>query len=119
MFFVGSCPGAMRHCCRIRTVEEPPMPDLPRKSDSGPSDDFDAPTELRDIGNGSLVGGCKVLSTLGECGFGLVYLAESRPIRRRVVLKVIKPGVASKQVIARFEAGSGDRVSRYLPGVVA
>ena len=82
-----------------------PMPDLPPTSDSDPVDDFDATTELRDIGSGAVVDGYKVLSTLGEGGFGVVYLAESQgPIRRRVALKVIKPGINSKPVIARFEA---------------
>jgi WD40 repeat protein/tRNA A-37 threonylcarbamoyl transferase component Bud32 len=47
----------------------------------------------------------KLLGILGEGGCGIVYLAEQeRPIRRRVALKVIKPGMDSKQVIARFEA---------------
>ena len=57
------------------------------------------------IGPGSHVGPYKLLSILGEGGFALVYLAEQeRPVRRRVALKVIKPGMDSKQVIARFEA---------------
>ena len=42
---------------------------------------------------------------LGEGGYGIVYLAEQqRPVKRRVALKVIKPGMDTKQVIARFEA---------------
>jgi len=54
---------------------------------------------------GTQVGPYKLLSVLGEGGFGIVYLAEQRePIRRQVALKVIKPGMDSKQVIARFEA---------------
>lgn len=49
--------------------------------------------------------GYHIISTLGEGGFGVVYLAEQqRPVKRRVALKVIKPGMDSKQVIARFEA---------------
>lgn len=51
------------------------------------------------------VGPYKVLQVLGEGGMGVVYLAEQQePIRRRVALKVIKPGMDSRQVIARFEA---------------
>jgi len=47
----------------------------------------------------------KLLSILGEGGMGIVYLAEQKePIRRQVALKVIKPGMDSKRVIARFEA---------------
>jgi tetratricopeptide (TPR) repeat protein len=47
----------------------------------------------------------KLLNVLGEGGMGIVYLAEqAEPIRRQVALKVIKPGMDSKRVIARFEA---------------
>ncbi|MFC1794900.1 tetratricopeptide repeat protein, partial [Planctomycetota bacterium] len=54
---------------------------------------------------GSQIGRYKLLSVLGEGGMGIVYLAEQKhPIRRKVALKVIKPGMDSKRVIARFEA---------------
>jgi eukaryotic-like serine/threonine-protein kinase len=54
---------------------------------------------------GSWVGSYKLLEVLGEGGMGVVYLAEqTRPIRRRVALKVIKPGMDSKKVVSRFEA---------------
>ena len=54
---------------------------------------------------GSWVGRYKLLSVLGEGGMGVVHLAEQQqPIRRQVALKVIKPGMDSKRVIARFEA---------------
>ena len=54
---------------------------------------------------GGQIGRYKLLSILGEGGMGIVYLAEQkRPIRRKVALKVIKPGMDSKRVIARFEA---------------
>ncbi len=47
----------------------------------------------------------RLMDVLGEGGMGMVYLAEQKePIRRRVALKVIKPGMDSKRVIARFEA---------------
>jgi len=51
------------------------------------------------------VGRYKILDKLGEGGMGVVYVAEqTEPIRRRVALKLIKLGMDSKQVIARFEA---------------
>ncbi len=54
---------------------------------------------------GGQIGRYKLLSVLGEGGMGIVYLAEQKhPIRRQVALKVIKPGMDSKRVIARFEA---------------
>jgi eukaryotic-like serine/threonine-protein kinase len=54
---------------------------------------------------GGQIGHYKLLSVLGEGGFGIVYLAEQKhPIKRQVALKIIKPGMDSKQVIARFEA---------------
>ncbi|MBL7187956.1 MAG: serine/threonine protein kinase [Phycisphaerae bacterium] len=54
---------------------------------------------------GGEIGRYKLLNVLGEGGMGIVYLAEQKqPIRRKVALKVIKPGMDSKRVIARFEA---------------
>ena len=54
---------------------------------------------------GGRIGPFKLLQLLGEGGFGSVYEAEQEePVRRRVALKVIKPGMDSREVIARFEA---------------
>ncbi|MBI3464967.1 MAG: protein kinase [Planctomycetes bacterium] len=54
---------------------------------------------------GTMIGPYKLLEQIGEGGMGLVYMAEQlRPVRRLVALKIIKPGMDSKQVIARFEA---------------
>jgi serine/threonine protein kinase len=54
---------------------------------------------------GDTVGRYKLLRQIGEGGFGTVFLAEqSHPVKRRVALKVIKPGMDSKEIIARFEA---------------
>src|SRR3954452_7519509 len=54
---------------------------------------------------GALVGPYKLLEQIGEGGMGVVYMAEQQvPIRRRVALKVIKVGMDTRQVIARFEA---------------
>jgi serine/threonine protein kinase len=53
---------------------------------------------------GSTVGPYKLLERVGGGGMGVVYMAEQlRPIRRKVALKIIKPGMDSGQVIARFE----------------
>src|SRR6185436_11936365 len=54
---------------------------------------------------GATVGRYKLLERIGEGGFGVVFMAEQQhPVRRRVALKVIKAGLDTKQVIARFEA---------------
>jgi serine/threonine protein kinase len=53
---------------------------------------------------GDWIGPYKLLNILGEGGYGIVYLAEQqRPIRRQVAVKVVKPGMDFKTVIARFE----------------
>jgi serine/threonine protein kinase/WD40 repeat protein len=54
---------------------------------------------------GSRIGPYKLLEQVGEGGFGVVYMAEQvEPVRRKVALKVLKAGMDSKQVVARFEA---------------
>jgi serine/threonine protein kinase len=54
---------------------------------------------------GTLIGPYKLLEQIGEGGFGVVYMAEQQePIRRRVALKIIKPGMDTREVIGRFEA---------------
>jgi serine/threonine protein kinase len=53
---------------------------------------------------GDEIGPYKLISALGEGGFGTVWLAERRkPFTQRVALKIIKPGMDSKAVIARFD----------------
>lgn len=55
-------------------------------------------------GVGDTIGPYRVLETIGEGGFGMVYLAEQRePVRRRVALKVLKAGMDSTEVVARFQ----------------
>jgi serine/threonine protein kinase/Tfp pilus assembly protein PilF len=56
-------------------------------------------------GPGTSIGPYKLMEQIGEGGMGLVFVAEQQePIRRKVALKVIKPGMDTRQVIARFEA---------------
>ena len=66
---------------------------------------------LLDVGSSSidltgvLIGRYRLLEQIGEGGMGVVYVAEqTEPVRRRVALKIIKPGMDSRQIIARFEA---------------
>src|SRR5436190_1530627 len=54
---------------------------------------------------GDRIGRYKLLQKIGEGGCGVVYMAEQEePVRRRVALKIIKLGMDTRQVIARFEA---------------
>ena len=54
---------------------------------------------------GVQLGRYKLLERIGEGGMGVVYMAEQRePVRRKVALKILRPGLDSEQVIARFEA---------------
>lgn len=60
---------------------------------------------LPNLQAGTVIGLYRVLQQLGEGGFGVVYMAEQQePVRRRVALNIIKLGMDTKQVIARFEA---------------
>jgi eukaryotic-like serine/threonine-protein kinase len=58
-----------------------------------------------DLASHPLIGPYKLLEELGEGGMGVVYMAQqTEPIKRKVALKIIKPGMDTRQVIARFEA---------------
>jgi serine/threonine protein kinase/tetratricopeptide (TPR) repeat protein len=69
--------------------------------DHSPMEDVALPVEEP----GTSIGPYKLREQIGEGGMGVVYVAEqTQPVRRRVALKIIKPGMDSRQVIARFEA---------------
>jgi serine/threonine-protein kinase len=54
---------------------------------------------------GTVIGPYKLMEQIGEGGMGLVFVAEQQqPVRRKVALKLIKPGMDTRQVVARFEA---------------
>jgi hypothetical protein len=74
----------------------------------GPSDQL-IPPPTTDApfpeGAQSVIGRYRLLEKIGEGGFGVVYVAEQKtPVRRRVALKIIKLGMDTRSVVARFEA---------------
>src|SRR6266496_5168274 len=89
-------------------LEEPAVsaPDsLHRLSAGGDSPTETVPAETLTEKAGDRIDRYKLLQQIGEGGCGVVYMAEQEePVRRRVALKVIKLGMDTKQVIARFEA---------------
>jgi serine/threonine protein kinase/tetratricopeptide (TPR) repeat protein len=94
-------------------LEAPAVNSLASDTQTGPLTDGRGPAAPGDgaspprpagEGPGSQVGPYTLLRPIGEGGMGTVFLAEqARPVRRQVALKVIKPGLDSRQVIARFE----------------
>jgi serine/threonine protein kinase/tetratricopeptide (TPR) repeat protein len=86
-----------------RFPESPPAAPLSATADLPLSATADLPPITE--GPGAVIGPYKLLESIGEGGMGVVYMAEqTRPLRRKVALKIIKPGMDTRQVIARFEA---------------
>ncbi len=84
-------------------LEAPAAPDL-AAGDLEPADLERADVESPDQ-RIKAIGPYKLIEPIAEGGMGVVYMAEQQePVRRMVALKIIKPGMDSKQVIARFEA---------------
>ena len=86
-----------------------PGEDTPdQSSDAQPPTVDDLPRtipEVRNDGSGTRIGPYQLIEILGQGGMGIVWRAEqTEPIRRQVALKIIKPGMDSAHVIARFEA---------------
>jgi WD40 repeat protein/serine/threonine protein kinase len=85
---------------------EQPAAEEGATSDVAPGRWIDPARAVRVLeGPGTRIGPYKLLQQIGEGGMGVVYMAEQEePVRRKVALKIIKPGMDSRQVIARFEA---------------
>ena len=91
---------------------------MPERDDRTPPEDDSTETAFPPDRAPERIGPYKILEKIGEGGMGIVYLAEQEaPLRRRVALKVIKPGMDSKQVLARFEAERQALALMNHPGV--
>jgi eukaryotic-like serine/threonine-protein kinase len=84
-----------------------PMPNEPAFSDAAIAAVFEEVLSRREGGSASefeSIGPYELIEKLGEGGFGIVWLAEqSEPVRREVAIKLIKPGIDSEEVLARFQ----------------
>lgn len=90
------------------TPPTPPTADLPASPSAPPSGPLSLSKSGHDLTGrekpGDFIGPYKLLEVIGEGGFGLVWLAERRsPMVQRLAIKIIKPGMDSAAVIARFE----------------
>src|ERR1051325_6990890 len=87
--------------------EKPVLETAPLRSldaDVAPSKKSERHTRTEAEAPGARIGPYKLLQLIGEGGFGAVFMAEQQqPVRRRVALKIIKLGMDTRQVVARFE----------------
>ncbi len=101
-FLAGACGQDFALLARVRALlhaHEAGEGSLPEKPRGAPS-----PGQLAEK-PGDRIGHYKLLEQIGEGGFGVVYMAEQEePVRRRVALKIIKLGMDTRRVVARFEA---------------
>src|SRR6266567_4171209 len=90
----------------LMAAHERPDPVLDAQTEEAkPTVKVDLPGDPVDAAVGVTIGRYKLLERVGEGGCGVVYVAEqTEPVRRRVALKVIKLGMDTKSVVARFEA---------------
>ena len=110
-FLSGACGSDLalrRQVESLLMVHAPASDFLPNEADGAtlldPTPRAAEPQRLEEI-PGTIIGRFKLLEKLGEGGFGAVWAAEQRePVKRRVALKIIKLGMDTQQVVARFEA---------------
>lgn len=91
-------------CGRDNTLRER-IESLLRASEGAGQSFLAGETERIHAGPGTLLGPYKLLEQIGEGGFGVVFMADqANPVRRRVAVKIVKPGMDSRRIVARFEA---------------
>ncbi len=102
----------LQHDIGDNFLEQPVLPTVAKRAvarlmPSAPfaTTEFSAKVPSPLVSSELLDGKFKLLQQIGEGGFGVVYMAEQvQPVRRRVAIKLIKPGLDSKNVVARFES---------------
>src|SRR5215472_10131298 len=98
----GLCAACMLECA---IEPEPSQRTAPAAAGIPASAQSAAKSRPEEETHGSTIGRYELLEKIGEGGFGVVYVAEQRePVKRRVALKIIKLGMDTKQVVARFAA---------------
>ena len=100
---LGNAPGGQCMRCLLQLgLSDFPIDDAPEAS-PGTGAPSSAPTSTAEK-PGDRIGRFRLVRPIGEGGFGVVFEAEQEePVRRRVALKVIKLGMDTKQVVARFK----------------
>ena len=98
------CASAWRPCCAPTRRRERSWSNRPWRQSQNRGDTATALVTPPDQ-SGGRIGRYKLLQQIGEGGCGVVYMADQEePVKRRVALKVIKPGMDTREVLARFEA---------------
>ena len=112
----GSCARCMMELGVDSTAEG--QPEAGSKSlPEGPEDTRASETSSGTAENRTVIGRYRILRLVGEGGMGVVYEAEQDPLRRTVALKIIKPGIASPELLRRFEQESQALGRLQHPGI--
>jgi len=100
----GFAPDGLCAACLLECALEPPEDIVPAGAPPAPRPTVKVALPEEET-PGAIIGRYKLLEKVGEGGFGVIYVAEQRePVKRRVALKIIKLGMDTRQVVARFEA---------------
>ncbi len=90
---------------RERNLVDRPLSAIVQPSPNAPKLEKNIEWQEPEYAPGTMIGSYKLMELIGEGGFGLVFVADQlEPVRRRVAIKIVKPGIASQQIVSRFEA---------------
>jgi len=106
-YIEGACQDKKEKQAEVETLIQARQAGIKKEDPAGPAPDLDETADILTLPEvpGTVIGRYKLLEQIGEGGNGIVWAAEQRqPVKRRVAFKILKPGMDTKQVIARFEA---------------